>query len=67
MNFKNCSKEERSRIASLGGRAAQKAGTAHKFSSTEASVAGAKGGSALVKSRGAGYMAEIGRKGGKSK
>jgi len=37
------SKSERKRIASLGGIAAHKAGTAHKFSSIEGKLAGKKG------------------------
>lgn len=36
--------EQRKQIASMGGRAAHALGTAHRFSSAEASVAGRKGG-----------------------
>mgnify|MGYP002360095298 FL=1 len=43
-----------SEIASKGGKAAHTAGTAHKFSSDEAKVAGRKGGLAPHKKRGVG-------------
>lgn len=41
-------------IASKGGRAAQKAGRAHRFTSEEASAAGKKGGNAPHRRRGRG-------------
>lgn len=44
--FGSMSKIDRSLIASMGGRAAHKKGTAHKFSSEEARLAGQKGGKA---------------------
>jgi general stress protein YciG len=46
-----------SEIASKGGKAAHTAGTAHKFSSDEAKVAGRKGGLAPHKKRGVGSAA----------
>ena len=44
--------EKRRAIASKGGKAAHLAGTAHKFTTAEASAAGKKGGTAPHKSRG---------------
>jgi general stress protein YciG len=52
-------------IASKGGRAAHKKGTAHEFDSREAREAGKKGGVAVSQDRE--HMAEIGRKGGESR
>ena len=49
-------------IASAGGRAAHKKGTAHEFNSQEAREAGRKGGDKVSKDRE--HMARIGRKGG---
>lgn len=46
------SAEERSRIASLGGKAAHQKGTAHEFTSEEARRAGRKGGKASGANRG---------------
>lgn len=43
--FAAMSKETRLRIASMGGVAAHKAGTAHEWNSEEAAKAGKKGGS----------------------
>ena len=40
--FGSMSKEKRREIASLGGRAAQAAGTAHRWTKEEASAAGKK-------------------------
>lgn len=37
-------KEDRQRIASLGGKAAHANGTAHQFTKEEAAIAGSKGG-----------------------
>ena len=48
-------------IASAGGRAAHKKGTAHEFNSQEAREAGRKGGDKVSKDRE--HMARIGRKG----
>ncbi len=42
--FASMSKEERFRIAQMGGKAAHRLGTAHKFTSEEARAAGRKGG-----------------------
>lgn len=49
-------------IASKGGQAAHRAGTAHEFTSEEAQEAGQKGGASVSRDRE--HMAEIGRKGG---
>lgn len=51
-------------IASMGGKAAHKKGTAHEFTSEEARRAGRKGGEAVSRNRE--HMAAIGRKGGES-
>jgi general stress protein YciG len=51
-------------IASEGGRAAHRQGTAHEFSSAEARQAGQKGGKRVSRDRR--HMARIGRKGGES-
>jgi general stress protein YciG len=51
-------------IASKGGKAAQRTGTAHRFTSQEAREAGRKGG--VAASRDAAHMATIGRQGGRS-
>lgn len=42
--FASLSPERRSEIASQGGKAAHKKGTAHRFTSQEAQAAGRKGG-----------------------
>lgn len=42
--FASMNKEQQRRIASLGGRAAQKNGTAHQWNTEEARAAGRKGG-----------------------
>ncbi len=47
--FASMSEEERSRIASKGGRAAHEEGTAHEWNSEEARAAGRKGGQARSK------------------
>ncbi len=51
-------------IASKGGQAAHKKGTAHEFTSDEARAAGRKGGEAVSADRA--HMSAIGRKGGES-
>jgi general stress protein YciG len=56
--------EKQRSIASLGGRAAHRLGTAHEFSSQEAREAGRKGGEAVSANRA--HMAAIGRKGGEA-
>jgi len=58
------SDDKQRKIASQGGRAAHRQGTAHEFSSAEARVAGQKGGQRVSRDRG--HMAKIGRKGGES-
>ncbi len=50
--FASMSPDERSRIASLGGKAAHAKGTAHEFDSEEARRAGRKGGKASGMNRG---------------
>lgn len=47
--FASMSKDKQKAIASKGGRAAHKKGTAHKWTSAEARVAGQKGGRARQK------------------
>lgn len=54
--------ERRREVASAGGKAAQASGRGHRFTSEEASAAGAKGGATLAARPG--YMSELGRKGG---
>ncbi|MDO8430775.1 MAG: KGG domain-containing protein [Candidatus Binatus sp.] len=51
-------------IASKGGQAAHKKGTAHEFTSDEARAAGRKGGETVSANRV--HMSAIGRKGGES-
>lgn len=50
--FAAMSPEKQREIAKLGGRAAHERGTAHKWTSQEASQAGRKGGTATGKKRG---------------
>jgi general stress protein YciG len=52
-------------IASKGGRAAHRDGHAHEFTTDEARAAGRRGGQTVATDRE--HMAEIGRKGGRSK
>ena len=49
-------------IASMGGKASQALGTAHRYDAAEASAAGRKGGLSVSQRRE--WMATIGRKGG---
>jgi general stress protein YciG len=60
--FASMGPEQRRAIASMGGRAAHKRGTAHQWDESEAAEAGRKGGLAVSKNRK--HMAKIGRKGG---
>jgi general stress protein YciG len=60
--FAAMDREQQRVIASQGGRAAHRKGTAHEFSSEEARKAGYLGGKAVSANRE--YMAAIGRKGG---
>lgn len=62
--FASMDSEKQRSIASLGGRAAHRLGTAHEFSSEEAREAGRKGGEAVSANRA--HMAAIGRKGGEA-
>ena len=62
--FASMDVEKQRSIASLGGRAAHRLGTAHEFSSEEAREAGRKGGEAVSANRA--HMAAIGRKGGEA-
>ena len=57
-------KEQHREIASQGGKAAHKKGTAHKWTSETAREAGKKGGKKVSQDRE--HMAAIGRKGGKN-
>lgn len=57
--------ERQREIASRGGKAAHKRGTAHQFSTDEAKAAGAKGGATVAANRE--HMADIGRLGGLAK
>jgi len=60
--FATMTPEQRSAIASKGGKAAHRLGRAHQFTSEQAKVAGAKGGAKLSTNRA--HMARIGRLGG---
>jgi general stress protein YciG len=60
--FAAMNREQQRAIASKGGRAAHRKGTAHEFSSEEARKAGYLGGKAISANRK--HMAAIGRKGG---
>lgn len=57
----------RREIASLGGKAAHAKGTAHEFTSEEASLAGSIGGVVTSERYGSAHMAEIGRIGGRNR
>lgn len=59
------SPERRKEIASLGGQTAQKNGTAHKYTSAQASAAGKKGGGHWRNHPE--HMSEIGKRGGSAK
>lgn len=61
--FAAMSPERRREIASMGGKKAHAVGTAHEWTSEEASKFGKIGGAKIGKNRE--HMAEIGRKGGK--
>ena len=45
--FASLTPERRAEVSSKGGKTSQRRGTAHRFTSSEASVAGAKGGAGL--------------------
>jgi hypothetical protein len=62
--FASMDEKKQREIASKGGKAAHKKGTAHKFSSEEAKEAGQKSGESVSQDRE--HMAEIGRQGGKN-
>ncbi len=62
--FASMDKEKQRAIASKGGKAAHRKGTAHKFTSEEARAAGRKGG--RIVSRDREHMARIGRVGGQA-
>lgn len=63
--FAAMSPEKQRQIASQGGTAAHKKGTAHQFNTQEARLAGRKGGESVSQDRE--HMSEIGRKGGKKR
>jgi len=60
--FASMDPEKQREIASKGGRAAHEKGSAHQFTSEEASAAGRRGGEIVSRDRE--FMARIGRKGG---
>ncbi len=60
--FASMDEAKKREIASKGGRAAHKKGTAHEFTPEEARFAGRKGGEIVSRDRE--HMAEIGSKGG---
>jgi len=62
--FASMDRERQREIASKGGRAAHRKGTAHQWSADEAREAGRKGGTSVSKDRE--HMAAIGREGGAS-
>ncbi len=62
--FASMDKERQRAIASKGGKAAHRKGTAHKFTSDEARAAGRKGGKIVSQDRE--HMARIGRTGGQA-
>jgi general stress protein YciG len=62
--FASMDRERQREIASKGGRAAHKKGTAHQWSADEAREAGRKGGTSVSRDRE--HMAAIGREGGAS-
>lgn len=59
------SPEERRRIASKGGKAAQQGGKAHRYDVEQARAAGKKGGLSISKNRE--HMSKIGRLGGEAR
>lgn len=63
--FHKMDKDAQKSIASRGGIAAHKKGTAHEFDSNEARAAGKKGGDKVSSNRE--HMAAIGRKGGQAR
>lgn len=65
--FAGMSAEKQREIASKGGKAAHAKGTAHQFTSDEASAAGKKGGANVFAKLGAPHMSNIGRLGGKAR
>ncbi len=60
--FAAMDQQKQREIASRGGRAAHRRGTAHQFTTEEAAAAGRKGGQSVSRNRE--HMAKIGRKGG---
>ena len=63
--FASMTKEKQRAIASKGGKGAHARGTAHKWTSSEASEAGKLGGATVSADRT--HMSEIGRLGGKAR
>ncbi len=62
--FASMDSDKQREIASKGGKAAHKLGTAHQFTPDEARVAGRKGGEAVSQNRQ--HMSNIGRLGGEA-
>lgn len=65
--FSLMSPARRKEVARKGGLTAKAKGSAHKWSSADAAVAGARGGASTVAKYGCHHMSEIGKKGGSSK
>lgn len=65
--FRAMDKERHREIASMGGIRAQQLGTAHRFTSKEAKLAGAKGGRKVYQLYGSEHMAKLGSVGGQGK
>jgi general stress protein YciG len=61
--FASMDRERQREVASKGGKAAHKKGTAHEFNVEEAKAAGRKGGERVSADRN--HMSQIGREGGK--
>src|SRR3954447_19629236 len=62
--FASMDRDKQREIASKGGRAAHKKGTAHEFSSEEARAAGRKGSEKVSQNRE--HMSQIGSRGGRA-
>jgi len=66
-NFGTMDPDKQRRIASKGGKTAQRMGRAHKYTSKSGSEAGKRGGAALVSAHGTEHMARIGRLGAEAR
>jgi general stress protein YciG len=63
--FRAMTPDKHRKICSLGGKASHARGTAHEFTHEQASAAGKKGGATVSRDRA--HMAEIGRKGARTR